>query len=249
MKQNGLLLARYQRGEYVEVWDELRDLGDLVRKPENEHAAREVAREIMRRVRINVETVYERLLKLGYQFQYPDEAFVMPNSRVQSAINEIEETLGYLPLSLEAFYLEVGSVNFMQSWNQIIHYNRPERETASELFILGEEDPLVVFPILQSFNEAKAEESSLKFCFAPDEFHKANYSGGENYHLSLPNLSADFHIQGMYEVNEYFVDYLRRTFRFGGFRGKIHTVDTIEGTKVAPGLQIVERLADQLLPF
>ena len=209
----------------------------------------EVARETMRRVRINVETVVERLVKSGYQFEYPGEVFVAPDLNVRSILAEIEKTVGPLPLSIKAFYLEVGSVNFIQSWKQIIHYDEPERPTAPELYVLGEEDPLVVDFVSRLLSEINSEEWGQEYCFAPDEFHKADYSGGENYHVSLPNPSADFRIQGMYGVNEYFVDNLRATFRFGGFRGKMDTISPSGGKKTPPNLQIIDKLADNLLRF
>jgi hypothetical protein len=249
MKNDASLLARYNGGQHVEVWHEIRKLGDLIRQPTYIASANAVAREMMRRVRINVEIIYDRLLKMDYQFEYPQEAFVPTDSSDRSLVIEIEKNLGYLPLSLETFYLEVGSVNFIQSWNQIVHYYRPERDSAPELLILGEEDPLVVEPLSRLSSEIKAGQSSLQFCFAPDEFHKANYSGGENYHVSLPNPSADFHIYGMYGVNEYFVDYLRATFQYGGFRGKMDTTRLEGGKKLRPTLQIIEKLSNNLLKF
>ena len=59
---------------------------------------------------------------------------------------------------------------------------------------------------------APTQAKRVEFAFAPDEFHKANYSGGDDYHLWLPNPDADVRIEGMYEIEEYFVAYLRATF-------------------------------------
>ena len=44
----------------------------------------------------------------------------------------------------------------------------------------GEADPIVVHPIEEILDELPSAQKTLYFCFAPDEFHKANYSGGEN---------------------------------------------------------------------
>ncbi len=252
MKQVATFLARYRNGEYGTVWRQLRELGDMVRRPEHIDEATAVAHETMRRVRTNVETVYRRLLGLGYEFEYPDEAFVPPSPHTQSALTEIEDKYGYLPLSLTAFYLEVGSVDFMQSERQLIQPDEPDWSTASELSILGAEDPLVVEPPSRAVESLRAEESPLYLAFAPDEFHKAYSSGGENYHVLLPNASADFRIQGMYGVDEYFVDYLRATFSFGGFRGKTRWIDQQDmdsGQKSPPRLSIIGGLTEGLLPF
>ncbi len=75
---------------------------------------------------------------------------------------------------------------------------------------MGEEDPLVVAPLSELAEEAASANGRVYYCFAVDEFHKANYSGGENYHVWLPDPRADFEIVGMYEIEERFVEYLRR---------------------------------------
>jgi hypothetical protein len=78
------------------------------------------------------------------------------------------------------------------------------------------------------------------FFLAPDECHKANYSGGENYHVALPDSAADFPIQGMSGVDELFVPYLRATLANGGFRGKIEMrrrglLESRAGARADPG--------------
>ena len=62
--------------------------------------------------------------------------------------------------------------------------------------------------------------AGMAWFFACDEFHKADYSGGANYHVVLPDASTDFQIFGMADDSEFFVDYLRFTFEGGGFRGR-----------------------------
>src|SRR5262249_56393415 len=104
-------------------------------------------------------------------------------------------------------------------------------------------------------DEVRSAATSLYFCFAPDEFHKANYSGGENYHLNLPNPNADAPVLGMYGVNETFVQHLRLCFRHGGFRGHIEcepggsAAHGDVGWKVPPRMKIAAKLAEGLLPI
>lgn len=86
------------------------------------------------------------------------------------------------------------------------------------------------------------------WCFACDEFHKANYSGGANYHVLLPDAGADFRIYGMADNREFFVDYLRLTFEEGGFRGQSDANEE-RSWKVLPGLHLTNRLAVGLLPI
>src|SRR5262249_2202829 len=139
------------------------------------------------------------LLKHGYQFRNPDDAFRPTGSDSIWAVNEIESRFGALPLSLRYFWIEIGSVDFCQNDDQMIMWSQPERESASDLQILGEEDPLYVIPATAVLKELiSADQDPQKrglgahfgwrkphmdrwYChLACDEFHKAHYSGGEN---------------------------------------------------------------------
>ncbi|HEY1388879.1 MAG TPA: hypothetical protein VGF38_10070 [Ktedonobacterales bacterium] len=244
-------LTRYRAGESIQVWRELLALGAQVRETDFAEDGYRVALETMRRVRQNVETVHHRLIQLGYQFWVPERAVALPSPSVSGSLAEVEHLLGPLPLSLRAFYEVVGSVDFRQSPQQLIQWQEPGRTNAPELRVLGEEDPLVIKPLADLHGAMQHSGTRLSFCFAPDEFFKANYGGGENYHVWLPNPAADFRIEGMYYIDEYFVDYLRASFVGGGFRGRIETLPDNDQQchKVAPQLQIIQTLAADLLPI
>ena len=209
----------------------------------------------MRRVRHNVEIVHERLQHMGYEFSSPDRAHVPPAVETPAMLAEIERLRGPIPLCLRAFYEGVGSVDFRQARPQLVQHWEAQRASASEMQVLGEEDPLVVAPVEDLLSVVRAyaptQAKRVEFVFAPDEFHKANYSGGDDYHLWLPNPDADFRIAGMYEINEYFVAYLRATFASGGFRGRVELIPEDESRvrKVAPQLHLIDALAQQLMPF
>jgi hypothetical protein len=127
MAARATYLERYQDGEYEPVWDELQALGAAVREEPLYSDALAVARETMRRVRHNVETLIPRLTALGYEFGYgwaqgrdfpggsPDPVFTPPHPDVARTIVKLEDSAGALPLSLRAFYEVVGSVNFVGS--------------------------------------------------------------------------------------------------------------------------------------
>ena len=200
----------------------------------------------MRRVRANVELLVERLVAAGYRFQKPDQVHILPTAPRLAFLNELEARVGPIPLSLRSFYEVVGTVDLTQSLEQLVQWHEPDRESASELQTLGEYDPLVVGPL-----DDEAEECADRpgwFYLAPDEFHKANYSGGENYHVALPDPRADFPIRGMYDIDEFFVSYLRATFAGGGFRGCTEA-DEERAWKVPPGLEVTKALADGLAPI
>jgi hypothetical protein len=239
-------LQRYRSGDREEVWTELVALGSSVRNADVVNEAAAVARETMARARENVEELHKRLQKLGYEFQYPDQVYIPPTAEGRRRLDQLESRIGPMPLSLRAFYEVVGTVDFTQSWTQLVQYNRPERKSSPELLYLGEYDPLVVGPL-----DEKPEPGSESghYFLAADEFHKANYSGGESYQVVLPDPRADFPISGMYGVDEFLVPYLRATFVGGGFRGRIRAVSEDRCVKDAPNLAITAELARDLLPI
>jgi len=124
-------LDRYRAGERTEVWRDLMALGAQIREPSLFPDAYAVAMETMTVARQNVEVLVEQLAKVGYRFAYPEAVHVPPTKDTPREIEEVETRIGPLPLSLRAFYEVVGSVDFVQSWKQLIHFNKKERETAT----------------------------------------------------------------------------------------------------------------------
>jgi hypothetical protein len=238
-------LERYQAGEREAVWAELVVLGPSVREPYLIDQAVEVARETMARARQNIEELHWRLQKVGYEFHDPAGAYLPPAPGVRRRLDRQESKIGPIPLSLRAFYEVVGTVDFTQSRAQLVQYQRPERESAPELLYLGEYDPLVVGPLGE---QPEPWSEAGHYFLACDEFHKANYSGGENYCVALPDARADFPISGMYGIDEFFVPYLRATFTGGGFRGRIRDLGD-RCVKDLPNLALTAKLADDLLPI
>lgn len=62
------LLDRYLAGEFEPVWNEMHALGARVREPAIYEDALMVARETVRRARLNFETIIQRLDQIGYRF-------------------------------------------------------------------------------------------------------------------------------------------------------------------------------------
>lgn len=119
MAHNTPYLDRYLDGEHKAVWSELIALGEKVEVPPLRHDAEAVAREIVRRARHNIELLYERLQKLGYQFANPGAAFVPAGSDAGHEIAEIEIKLGKLPLIVRIWYEAIASVDFSQADEQL----------------------------------------------------------------------------------------------------------------------------------
>lgn len=214
------LLERYLAGEHERVWSELQALGSSVRDEPHLTIALAVADETMRRVRRNCEAIISRLAELGYEFgRYPDGSdgyssegpLRRPDARLIRDQEAVEARVGPIPLSLDAFWREVGSVDLVgmgRGWPAML-------------------DPLVVYPPeaalvdLDDWEEETEFEDGEQFVagLAPDALHKDNVSGGAPYGAALPDESADFLFRD--EVHGLmFVSYLRLAIlQWGGFPG------------------------------
>ena len=241
-------LQRYLAGEHEQVWADLRALGTDVRQQPVGDDARAVAAETMRRVRRNCERIITRLQAAGYVFgvhtdggdRYAEGPLVPLSDQRRAEMAELVARVGPLPLSLEAFWIEVGSVDLVG-----MHPSLPEMS-----------DPLEVMPaeaVLSdlddwegNFDEIHAHEPDdevprFEGSLSADAYHKDNVSGGEPYALHLPDAAADFVL-----LNErhglYFVPYLRLAIlRWGGFPG----LDGRPGQR----FELLDRLIDGLEPF
>ena len=218
-------LSRYTKGETERVWKELVALGNRVQRQDVRADALAVARETMRRARHNIDLLIPRLREIGYLFEaenpnktvYPDAVFMPPSNDVLAFIEQIEASAGAFPMSLRAWYEIVGSINLMGTHPGIRFF---EDEPLA--------DPLVVDPIsdyhldlLADWQAERAEfgeGEAFRVEIAPDEYHKANISGGAPYSIALPKKSIDARLLGEWH-NTMFVNYLRIAFRFGGFPG------------------------------
>ena len=148
--------------------------------------------------------------------------FDPPGKQTAAQIRKLEKAAGGpLPLSLRAYYEEVGGVSLMGS--------HPVLNPLEQ----GPGDPLVVAPIeemlqmIESFGMEGDDELGL--WIAPDDFHKANVSGGEPYTIKIPDPKADGPF--LYEFhNTTFVKYLRIAFQWGGFPGWDHEKRKLRAT-------------------
>ncbi len=214
-------LQRYLNGEHELVWNELQALGPAVRGEPHLSAARAVAAETMCRVRRNCERLVDRLRDAGYVFGiYPDGSdgyysegpLAAPSDATGADVARLEARVGPLPLSLVAFWQEVGSVDLVgmgTSW--------PEH--LDPLVVDGPNSVLAELDDWEEDQEGEDEPEPFEGGLAPDDLHKDNVSGGPPYGVRLPDASADFRF-----VNErhglFFVPYLRLAIlRWGGFPG------------------------------
>lgn len=138
------------------------------------------------------------------------EVFDPPGKRTAAELKKLEEAAGGpFPISLRAWYEQVGGVSLMGSHDVI---NPGNIRTAP--------DPLVVARPSELLHEIELEEADdgLHLWIAPDDLNKANVHGGGPYTITIPNECADAPLK--YEWHKTtFVNYLRKTFEWGGFPG------------------------------
>lgn len=191
--------------------------------------AHRIAREIMRTARENVERIVEHLVRIDYRFSEPDRIHLPPTKMATEWFADYESKGVYFPVSLQAWILEVGSVNFMGS-----HPNWPHPGYLFQDSGAGVEpwltDPLVIdVPedfIQQEYKDwqwrcdedGSQQAGPFRIPIAPDDIHKANVSGGGPYEVptELPAVDAlvlnERHCVSL-------VSYLRMAFDWGGFPG------------------------------
>ena len=161
------------------------------------------------------------------------KVFDPPSGKTEGQLKKIEKAAGGpLPISLRAWYEQVGGVSLMGS-HPVFNTNQDPLA-----------DPLVVCPLgelLQMMDMFGDEcDEGVALWLSPDDLHKANISGGDPYIITVPNAGADAPFEN--ECHETtFVNYLREAFHWGGFPGLKHSSN--------PPLQQIEELTAGFLPF
>ncbi len=209
-------LERYNSGEYKAVWKELIELKDGILEPDIYDDATQVARTTMKRVRYNVEMLYDKLIELKYEFAYPKTAFIRAISdEKQGHIGKAEELIHRIPLSVRMWYEEVGEVWFIGEHPLLSSENPRDNSTITSL------------PFCCAFYELvpgylRPEEVDDEFYdttvlnFSPDFAAKHGYSGAlDAVYLAANPMDAEVII----DKGIFFVDYLRENFFWGGFPG------------------------------
>jgi hypothetical protein len=161
------------------------------------------------------------------------QVFSPPGKDTPRLLAKLEKAArGPLPLSLRAWYEQVGGVSLMGSHavlNVTDFSNRGVLQQFQSIMVrqvvpvpaAGEDpapDPLVVFPLEELMQQADDDEGGedIQLAIAPDDLHKANVSG-DAYYVKLPDACADFQFDDWHKTT--FVNYLRITFQWGGFPG------------------------------
>jgi hypothetical protein len=217
------LLSRYENGEHEAVWRDLTSLGADVRQPRYREPARAVARETMRRARRNVERLRERLQELDYVF-YSDAADILRfcSQEEEGAVEGAEGDGLWLPLSVHAWVREVGSVDFTGSHPTLSLMDDDDGKPGVYA------DPLAMsywnlVDISEAWRKRKiADRKPMTLELGPDAPSKSRLQAGWEvsgvYSVSIPNQFCDAVLEGE-PHGLTLVEYLRLSFRWGGFPG------------------------------
>jgi len=211
-------LERYKKGEHIKVYDEIAALGVSAFEEEHFQDVFGVMVETFNRVAFNLNAIFMELIEVGYNFNSAPEydyqrAVLSPLPDIPTLLPELMEKaipLGHVPLSLQLFYQIAGSCNF--SWNYNTQAENPWKGA----------DPIQIYPLnylLESINGLENGNGNLKgLKLGADYLTKDNL--GEtvgSYQLLLtPEPAIDSELAGV-SNNTTFVNYLRSSFKNGGF--------------------------------
>ena len=193
-----------------------------------------VAHETMTRARANVELLVDRLANMGFDFLLPrtagsawmgptgpeistDDLLVhcLPRPDADALMAVIQETTaGVFPLSVRAWYQIVGDVSLLGDHPLLSSYKLPMLDGR-----VMYSDPLMIVPLRSLVNELEfLPEVSTKFSFFPDKYFKAGRGGAMPMEIVCEGAQADAILHNEPHGLS-FVQYLRRSFAWGGFPG------------------------------
>jgi hypothetical protein len=239
--RNGSLIEMYERGRGLEesVWRMLMMQGELDEGSALWDEAYAVAQATMRRVKQNIETMIGYLNDHDYRFDPMDKSgdlapWSPPPSDTEVNIQRIADIAGSLPLSLRAWWEIVGSVDLHGAFDDAARaVEDGSWRYADALFVTPVADAVKLLIAEQAAHEKVS--SSARVAIAPDVYAKGKISGGPPYEIRLPDKRADAPFLNVViflplppggkvsrqrlGTSETFVDYLRRSFRWGGFPG------------------------------
>lgn len=227
---------RYQAGDYLNVWNEIRALGAEVRSNTYRDEVSKVVTETANRIRHNVDLLVDRLRKDGYQFVWPgndiyltDRSRWLPNDQSPALVDFLNKLCGPIPLIIEAWIKQVGDVNLVGN-----HPKWPVQDMLTDALVV--EFEYKAWKLTEKDNSQGYFQNEYDFWkelvsqdgidavgpfrlpFAPDVHRKVNMGGGNPYAILLPDSGADALIDIKGEKS-YFIDYLRKCFACGGFPG------------------------------
>ena len=164
--------------------------------------------------------------------------FAPPNKKTANQLEQLQKLAGGpLPLSLRAWYEQVGAVSLL-GWHPSLNPSGDEPNAAVC------PDPLMMGSLKSLIEEFKAQDldEPAYVYLAPNDVTKAGSGGCGPYGMRVPDARADgiFAVVGSRKGST-FINYLRNVFKWGGFPGW-------DGKKGRPA-KMIAQLTEGLLPI
>lgn len=181
-------------------------------------------REIMSHARSCVLHIIDHLNKLEYRWVDESRVYKTPDENVQEWIDYLAEAEIFIPISLQAWLLEVGNVNLTGSlltWRRPAYVFNNEKNDCQNIIYT---DPLVVeisrdyVDYLYTEWGERKEQGPFLIDIAPDHIHKANISGGLPYMVESNRPIVDSILYNERHCTT-FTGYIRRAIYWRGFPG------------------------------
>jgi hypothetical protein len=190
-------LGRYRAGECEGVWNEISRRGVRLRDaPRAMGAAKDVAAEMMYRVRDNVVVLERRLRLAGYEFaadadrHWPAQVITPPRPGVAGELDAVEDAIGGpIPISVRSFLEIVGGLDFggtLPGWS-------PRYVDALQVVTETEGLGAMLTDMIDQ-NALAAEPGGGRRAhleLGGDHLHKANISGGPPCGVYVPDPAPD----------------------------------------------------------
>lgn len=212
--------APYCRRRVNETWSWKLALNGTMIDTNAHNDAIAFARKVMAFARRNVDILVNRLTATGYRFANI-RPFVPATNDVSNQLEELAAAGVYLPISLQAWLLEVGGLDLCGShpdWPRSAYVGMfDDDDPQSEPWYT---DPLVIDVDLPSLVESASEDpKSIESTeIAPDDVTKANVSGAGPIAVPCTQPSFDGVLIGQHGSFTLF-SYLRHAFEWAGFPG------------------------------
>ena len=180
------------------------------------------ARKVMAFAKRNVDTLIGRLSESGYEFV--SQPLVVPESDLENKISELNERGIFLPISLQAWLMEIGCVDFCgthPAWSPTGYAGLNDDDEQYEPWYT---DPLCIGVSVDSMLSEIDGVAIETIDLAPDAITKANVSGAGPISMHCSSQRFDDVLIGQHGCFT-LLSYLRHAFEWGGFPGFAYIPD------------------------
>ena len=230
--------ATYSRRRINERWAYNLGLSGELLDGETRKEALWFARKVMAFARRNVDLLFERLERLGYQFANGALARQQPEDGVAECVEELAQVGVHVPVALQAWLMEVGGVDLCGThpdWPRTGCFGMGDDDPSQELWYT---DPLVISVSLEETFENREDCANCADVeppdglepwieIAPDAVTKVNVSGAGPISISGAAPRFDTFLMGQHGSFT-LLSYLRFAFAWGGSPGFEYIVDPPE---------------------